>query len=114
MAMQQLLRFLTAVSSCRGTPVVSNQAACLHTMWINPDHRARLLLETRAFDTDGRGEATHAKCIPELHWEAEHSDAALAELIKLMEHPFDGVGLDPLQVDLIVDAAVAGNWYEAK
>lgn len=45
---------------------------------------------------------------------SEHSDAALAELIKLMEHPFDGVGLDPLQVDLIVDAAVAGNWYEAK
>ena len=38
---------------------------------------------------------------------SEHSDAALAELIKLMEHPFDGVGLDPLQVDLIVDAAVA-------
>jgi hypothetical protein len=72
----EYLRFLTAVSSCRGTPVVSNQAACLHTMWINPDHRARLLLETRAFDTDGRGEATHAKCIPELHWEAEHSDAA--------------------------------------
>ena len=41
-------------------------------------------------------------------------DAALAELVRLMERPFDHIGLDPLHVDLVVDAAVAGNWYEAK
>ena len=45
---------------------------------------------------------------------SEHADAALAELVRLMERPFDHVGLDPLHVDLVVDAAVAGNWYEAK
>ena len=45
---------------------------------------------------------------------SENADAALAELVKLMERPFDHVGLDPLHVDLVVDAAVAGNWYEAK
>ena len=45
---------------------------------------------------------------------SQHADAALAELVRLMERPFDHVGLDPLHVDLVVDAAVAGNWYEAK
>ena len=44
---------------------------------------------------------------------SQHADAALAELVRLMERPFDHVGLDPLHVDLVVDAAVAGNWYEA-
>jgi len=44
----------------------------------------------------------------------EHKEAALAEVTKLMEAPFDGIGLDPLHVDLTVDAKTAATWYEAK
>ncbi|KAK7242157.1 DNA polymerase theta [Aureococcus anophagefferens] len=44
----------------------------------------------------------------------QHKEAALAEVTKLMEAPFDGIGLDPLHVDLTVDAKTAATWYEAK
>ena len=46
-----------------------------------------------------------------LHKTPEHAAAALAELVRLMERPFDHVGLDPLHVDLVVDAAVAGTGW---
>ena len=45
---------------------------------------------------------------------AEHREAALAEVVAVMERPFDGIGLDPLLVDLTVDANTAETWYEAK
>jgi len=45
---------------------------------------------------------------------AEHREAALAEVVAVMERPFDGIGLDPLLVDLTVDANTADTWYEAK
>ena len=44
----------------------------------------------------------------------EHKDAALDAVKTIMERPFDGVGLDPLHVDLTVDAKTAYTWYDAK
>ena len=44
----------------------------------------------------------------------EHKDEALAETKRLMEQPFDMIGLEPLHVDLTVDAKTARTWYEAK
>lgn len=43
----------------------------------------------------------------------EHAEAAKAETIACMEHPFDEA-LPKLQVDLVVDAKTADNWFEAK
>jgi DNA polymerase I len=40
----------------------------------------------------------------------EHKDAALARTVELMNNPLD----DKLLVDLVVDAKMAGSWYEAK
>ena len=45
---------------------------------------------------------------------AENSDAALAAVVRIMERPFDGIGLDPLHVDLTVDANCAETWFDAK
>lgn len=39
---------------------------------------------------------------------------ALAETVRCMEHPWDGVGLKELRVSLAVDANSAKTWYEAK
>lgn len=44
----------------------------------------------------------------------EHKDRAMAEVMRCMQHPFDGVGLLPLSVKLEVDAKTADTWYEAK
>jgi len=44
----------------------------------------------------------------------ETADAALAEVRRCMEDPYDDVGLLPFDVDLIVDAKMAQTWYDAK
>jgi DNA polymerase-1 len=43
----------------------------------------------------------------------EHALAAKAEVVACMENPFDEA-LPSLQVDLVVDAKTAPNWFEAK
>lgn len=43
----------------------------------------------------------------------EHALAAKDEVVACMENPFDDA-LPSLQVDLVVDAKTAKNWYEAK
>jgi DNA polymerase-1 len=43
----------------------------------------------------------------------EYAEAALAETVACMEHPFD-TSLPSLLVDLAVDAKTAKTWYEAK
>lgn len=44
----------------------------------------------------------------------ESKDEALAEVMRCMQNPFDGVGLKPLSVKLEVDAKTADTWYQAK
>ena len=44
----------------------------------------------------------------------ESAQQALAEVVRCMENPFDGVGLKPTEVELSVDANTADTWYEAK
>jgi len=44
----------------------------------------------------------------------DHVDEALEEVRRCMEAPWDGYGLTPLAVDLVVDAKHAKTWYEAK
>jgi len=44
----------------------------------------------------------------------EHRDAAMKEVRHLMENPFDGFGLNPLNVFLDVDAKSEDSWYKAK
>lgn len=44
----------------------------------------------------------------------ETAEEALAETVRCMEQPWDGVGLKGLRVDLAVDAKAAKTWYEAK
>lgn len=40
----------------------------------------------------------------------ESSQEALTEVVSIMENPLD----DKLLIDLVVDANIADNWYEAK
>jgi DNA polymerase-1 len=40
----------------------------------------------------------------------DHAKEALARVVELMSNPLE----DKLLVDLVVDAKVAKNWYEAK
>ena len=44
----------------------------------------------------------------------DSKDLAMAEVLKCMQNPFDGLGLTPLSVKLEVDAKTADTWYEAK
>ncbi|CAM9888723.1 unnamed protein product, partial [Laminaria digitata] len=44
----------------------------------------------------------------------ESAQEALAETVRCMEQPWDGVGLKELRVDLLVDAKSAKTWYDAK
>ena len=44
----------------------------------------------------------------------EQKDAAMAEVMRCMQNPFDGLGLLPLSVKLEVDAKMADTWYKAK
>ncbi|CAM9558280.1 unnamed protein product [Pylaiella littoralis] len=44
----------------------------------------------------------------------ETAKEALAETVRCMEQPWDGVGLKKLRVDLLVDAKSAKTWYDAK
>jgi len=44
----------------------------------------------------------------------ESREEALVEVLKCMEEPWDGFGLEPLSVKLEVDARIGRSWYECK
>ena len=44
----------------------------------------------------------------------QHRAAALAEVVRCMQDPFDGLGLLPMRVKLEVDAKSADSWFKAK
>ncbi|CBN74706.1 pol1-like DNA polymerase [Ectocarpus siliculosus] len=44
----------------------------------------------------------------------ESAKEALAETVRCMQQPWDGIGLRELRVDLLVDAKSAKTWYDAK